>query len=127
VPCCFLIDLEAQGTITSEYALSFSIGGIGLASARPIEPNSEVRLWLPLKEASGRVEVTGRVVRSLARSDGRHDVGIVFLPHSAEIREALTRELRALLLTLGLQLGRLFQGSASGPPEELADAVTRLN
>jgi hypothetical protein len=126
VPCCFLVDLDAQGAVTSEYALSFSIGGIGLASARPIEPNTEVRLWLPLTESQARIEVPGRVVRSLARSDARHDVGIVFLPLSAQVREALTRELRALLLTLGLQLGRLYQGSAQGPQEELADVAPAL-
>ena len=123
VPCCFLVDMEAQGAVTSEYALSFSIGGIGLASARPLEPNTEVKLWLPLTEAPGRVEVPGRVVRSLVRADGRHDVGIVFLPLSASVRELLTRELCGLLLGLGLQLGQLFQGSSSGPTEELREAA----
>ena len=119
VPCCFLVDLEAQGAVTSEYALSFSIGGIGLASGRPLEPNTDVKLWLPLAEAPGHVEVPGRVVRSLVRADGRHDVGIVFLPLPASVRESLMRELRGLLLGLGLQLGQLLQGSSSGATDEL--------
>jgi hypothetical protein len=117
VPCCFLVDIDALGAFTSEYALSFSIGGIGLASARPLEPNTEVRLWLPLTEAPGRVEVPGRVVRCHVRADGRHDVGIVFLPLPASVRELLTRELRGLLLALGLQLGQQLQAASSGPPD----------
>lgn len=117
VPCCLLVDVDAQGAFTSEYALSFSIGGMGLASARALEPNTEVKLWLPLTEAPGRVEVPGRVVRSLARADGRYDVGIVFLPLAPNVRDLLTRELRGLLLALGLQLGQQLQAASFGPPD----------
>ena len=124
VPCCFLVDIDAQGAFTSEYALSFSIGGIGLASARPLEPNTGVKLWLPLTQAPGRVEVPGRVVRNRARSDGRHDVGIVFLPLPAGVREFLTRELRGLLLALGLQLGQQLQAARFGPPDDPREAAT---
>jgi len=124
VPCCFLVDLEAQGSVTTEFALSFSIGGIGLASTRPVEPNTVVTLWLPLNGASERVEVEGRVVRSRVRADGRHDIGIVFLPHAASIRDALAGELRGLLLALGLQLGQLLQATSGGPPDDPREAAT---
>jgi len=63
------------------------------------------------------------VVHSRARADGRHDVGIVFLTLPAGVRELLTRELRGLLLALGLQLGRLLQGSSSGLTEELREGA----
>ena len=124
VPCCFLVDVEAQGSVTTEFALSFSVGGIGLASARPLEPNREVTLWLPLNGSPDRVEVHGRVVRSLVRADGRHDVGIVFLAHAASIRDALAGELRVLLLALGLQLGQLLQAASAGPPDEPREAAS---
>ncbi len=127
VPCCFLVDMEAQGSVSSEYALSFSIGGIGLASARRLEHNTNVKLWLPLTESPGRIEISGRVVRCLVRADGRHDLGIVFLPLPTSIRELLTRELRGLLLGLGLQIGQLFQGSRSDPPDEHRDARAALS
>jgi hypothetical protein len=104
------------GAFSSEYALSISVGGIGLASIRRLEPNTEVKLWLPLSESPGRVEVPGRVVRCQSRADGRYDVGIVFLPLPASAHELLTRELRGLLLALGLQLGQQLQAASSGPP-----------
>jgi len=127
VPCCFMVDVDALGAFTSEYALSFSIGGIGLASVRPLEANTEVRIWLPLTKTPGRVEVPGRVVRSGARADGRHDVGIVFLPLPAGVRELLTRELHGLLLTLGLQLGQQLQAVSSGPLDALRGAAMGAN
>jgi len=111
-PCCFLVDVEAAGAVTTEYALSFSLGGIGLASIRAFEPNTEVRLKLALTTSPGAlVVVDGRVVRSVARADGRHDVGIVFLPLRAEVGASIRDEIRALLLATGLQLGNLSQAA----------------
>ena len=119
VPCCFIVEVEGGGAVTTEYAVSFSIGGIGLASGRALEPNTEVRVRLTLTGAPGRcVEVRGRVVRRVERADGRHDVGIVFLPLPPSVRDAVAAELQALLLVSGLQLGQLPRAPSPGAMED---------
>jgi hypothetical protein len=61
------------------------------------------------------------VVRSIVRADGRHDVGVVFLPLPPGVRDLLTREVRGLLLALGLQLGQLYQGAGSCRTERISE------
>ena len=106
-PCCFLVDLEAEGTVSREYALSLSLGGIGLACARSLEPNTPVKLRFALIGAGGRsIEVEGRVVRRTSHADARDEVGIVFLAMPQDVRDALDHEVRSLLLASGLHFGR---------------------
>jgi len=74
---------------------------------------------LPLTGAPGRcVEVRGRVVRRVERADGRHDVGIVFLPLPPSVRDAVAAELQALLLVSGLQLGQRPRAPSPGAMED---------
>jgi len=115
VSCCFLVDLEASGEVTSEFAVSFSIGGVGLASARALDPNTAVRVRLPVTAVpGGSVEVEGRVVRRLEREDGRYDVGIAFLVLPDGIRDVVAAEVRSLLVAAGSQLAPLVASKVAG-------------
>jgi len=76
------MDLEAKGRTSREYALSLSTGGIGLASGRFLEPNTDVCLSFSpagLEELDG---IKGRVVHTFEVPDSvpRHRLGIVFYP-----------------------------------------------
>ena len=125
VSCCFLVDVEAAGQLTSEFAVSFSLGGVGLASVRPLEPNTLVRVRLPVAAALERgVEVEGRVVRRVERADGRFDVGIAFLPLPAGICDIVAAEVRSLLLASGSQLGQAPRPGGTGNVEGRAGSGT---
>lgn len=99
VPAFFSVELEANGRILKEYALSLSIGGMGVTSAVRLDPNTEVRLRFRLEDGGDPLEASGRVVycHSGTERSPINEIGILFADLDVETRSRLEREVRNLL------------------------------
>lgn len=80
-PCCMPVELEVQGEALVAYSVSLSIGGMGLAVSRPIEPNTLVKLRFALEEGEEPISLSGRTVhlREVSRPGAPYEVGLFFL------------------------------------------------
>lgn len=97
-PAFLPIELEAAGHTTTEYAVSLSVGGLGLSCSRVLEPNTDVRLGF---RCGGQDvgEIKGRVLHCTADPNAVpcNRVGIVFYPLAEEQHAMLEREVERLL------------------------------
>jgi len=98
-PAFFPVELEADGRILKEYALSLSVGGMGVTSERPFEPNTEVRLRFALESGGGPLEMSGRVVycRTGGDRDPINEIGVLFVDLGRDERSRIEEEVRSLL------------------------------
>jgi len=103
-PCCIPVDVEVEGEVSTEYAISLSIAGMGLASSREIAPNTPVKLRFVLDSMrsasdSEMVEAEGRAVhvRPARRHDASFEVGIFFYPLADDACGAIQAEVMRLL------------------------------
>jgi len=98
------VDVEALGTVTTEFVVSLSARGAGLASSRRLEPNTDVSLTF-LDDELGRLgAIQGRVARLVEIRDclPAHRIGVVFYPLSDEAQNVLDDEVHRLLVPSGL-------------------------
>ena len=79
-PCCIPIELEANGKTSTDYAVSLSAGGVGIATSRRIEPNTLVGLRFSLDEGLEPISISGRTVhmREVQREDAAYQIGVFF-------------------------------------------------
>jgi DNA-binding response OmpR family regulator/tetratricopeptide (TPR) repeat protein len=100
-PTYFAVDLEASGTITTEYATNLSCGGLSVLSSRPVASGVEVTIRFSLASAENElIEVAGRVVRSQKMNrNGKsiHRLGIAFEPLEPHEMGLLEAEVERLL------------------------------
>ncbi|MGH0030373.1 MAG: PilZ domain-containing protein [Myxococcota bacterium] len=91
-PCCIPVEVRAGGKTSTDYAVSISAGGLGLAVSRHIEPNTVVNLRFSLAEGEEPIEASGRVVhiRERRREGANYEAGIFF----HRLDEALHKQLR---------------------------------
>jgi len=80
-PCCIPVELNVDGDSLTAYAVSLSVGGLGLASPRAIEPNTLVHLRFALEEGEKPISISGRTVhlREVHRTGAQYEVGLFFL------------------------------------------------
>jgi len=99
-PCCIPVDVEVEGEVRTEYAISLSIAGVGLASSRKIRPNTPVKLRFVLDVPDHDIiEAEGRAVhmRPATREDADYEVGVFFYPLSTRAAGAIQGEVSRLL------------------------------
>jgi len=99
-PAFFPVDLEAAGTVTPEYALNLSLGGMRVTSTHRLEPNTDVRVRFQLAAQSSEIiEAKGRVIYCSPRevANGPYEVGLFFYPFDARVAEWIEEEVRRLL------------------------------
>jgi len=98
-PAFFPVALEAGGRVTAEYALSISVGGMGVTSERLLDPNTDVRLRFSIEDGSDPLELAGRVVYCRCDADCApiNEVGLFFVGLDAEKRSRLEGEVARLL------------------------------
>ena len=87
--------VEVEGEVRTEYAISLSIAGVGLASSRRIQPNTRVKVRFALDASGpGIVEAEGRAVhmRPAKRENSDYEVGVFFYPLAAETAGAIQAE-----------------------------------
>lgn len=97
------VDLEADGALSTEFVVSLSARGAGVASSRRLEPNTDVTLTF-LDDEFGRLgPIQGRVSRLAEMRDclPGHRLGVVFYPLPAPSQKALEAQVRAMLGPFG--------------------------
>lgn len=99
-PCCLPVDVEVNGEVRTEHAISLSIAGMGLASSRKIAPNTPVKLRFVLGAPEDQlVEAEGRAVhiRPTQRDGADFEVGVFFYPLADRACGAIQAEVNKLL------------------------------
>lgn len=98
-PCCIPVDVDIGGEQIAAYAVSLSVGGMGLACSQRIEPNTPLELRFSLDDDGEPISVSGRTVhlREVRRPSADYEVGLFF--------HQLTEGLAA---RLGLTVSRLL-------------------
>ena len=78
----FPVELEALGKVSAEFLLTLSLGGVGMASSRRLESNTEVRLCFTCAHLAPLGEIAGCVARlsENSRALPANHLGIVFSP-----------------------------------------------
>jgi hypothetical protein len=103
-PCSIAVELEANGAVSEERAVTLSEGGMCLSSHRCIEPNTDVVLRFGLDSDPGeRLTLEGRVIhaREVQRRETRYEVGLFFREASERAIAAIREEVRCLLDAVG--------------------------
>lgn len=101
-PCCIPVELDVSGEVRTEYAISLSIAGMGLASSRKITPNTPVKLRFMIGSPEDQlVEAEGRAVhiRPSQREGADFEVGVFFYPLAESACGAIQAEVNTLLAT----------------------------
>jgi CheY-like chemotaxis protein len=100
-PTYFAVDLEASGTITTEYATNLSCGGLSVLSSRAVASGAEVKIRFSLASSDNElIEIAGQVVRSQKMNrNGKsfHRLGISFEPLEPHAMGLLEAEVERLL------------------------------
>jgi hypothetical protein len=98
-PCCIPVEVDVESETLTAYAVSLSIGGMGLACPAAIEPNTLVKLRFALEEGEDQISISGRTVhlREVERTGADYEVGLFFL----DLSDRLYTE-------LGLAVSRLL-------------------
>lgn len=94
------VEVEALGRVTTEFIVSLSAGGAGIASTRRLEPNTDVSLLFLDEELESVGSVRGRVARLAQLRDclPGFRVGVVFYPLPEEIQAILEDEIQRMLV-----------------------------
>jgi hypothetical protein len=118
-PCCLPVDVELNGSVTTEYAVSLSVGGMELAVQRAVEPDDAMNLRFSVPaEKEQLIETECRVihVRRSPRIGTEFQVGVFFCSltgeHTRAISEAVTR-LRAAWTAVS-EIESLWPGARAG-------------
>ncbi len=99
VPAFTPVDLVCGDWTGAEYAVSLSMGGIGVTSTHAIEPNDDVTVRLPLPLNGGELfELPGRVIyRRAGTTDGaEHEIGIFFYPLEPAVESRIAAEIERI-------------------------------
>lgn len=93
-PCCIPVEVSVDGEVRMAYAISLSVGGMGLACGEPIEPNTCVRLRFSIDDEDRELplDLEGRTVhqREVHREGASYEIGMFFYPLPERIYAALS-------------------------------------
>lgn len=80
-----------DGRSSREYAISLSIAGMGIASRRPVEPNTDLQIELVLSREGAALELAGRVIHCVEdrASIPPCRIGVFFRDPGVEARRSL--------------------------------------
>jgi hypothetical protein len=101
-PVFFGVDVAPEGQPSRVlYAATLSVGGLGLLSDEPIEPNTDVSLRFRLSPSVDDLALTGRVVycHEEPSAPGMYRLGLFFYPLEESVRRRLADEVERRLRT----------------------------